>query len=89
MGSIIDQGNGYWIKTEARRVEADSGVLHGIRYISSFHEPYGKRIVGYDHAHAVKSLNKSKYAGRRLPFGHHHRHVSDKNVPYGFESAYQ
>ena len=30
-----------------------------------------------------------KYAGRRLPFDHKHRHVSDKGVPYGFESAYQ
>ena len=24
-----------------------------------------------------------------MPFDHMHRHVSDKGVPYGFESAFQ
>ena len=46
-------------------------------------------MLGYDNAHAVKPPKKFKYAGQRLPFDHHHRHVSDKGVPYGFESAYQ
>ena len=87
-GSIIDQGNGYWIKIEAWRVVADGDIPHGIRYTLSLHEPYGKRILGYDNAHAVKPPKKFKYAGQRLPFDHRHRHVADKGVPYGFESAY-
>ena len=45
--------------------------------------------MGYDNAHAVKLPKKFKYAGRRLPFDHKHRDVSDRGVPYGFESAYQ
>ncbi len=88
-GSIIDQGNGYWIKIDAWRVEADGDILHGIRYSLTLHEPYGKRILGYDNAHAVKLPKKFKYVGRRLPFDHKHRHESDQGVPYGFESAYQ
>lgn len=87
--SIIDQGNGYWIKIEAWRVDATNDISHGIRYTLTLHEPYGKRILGYDNAHAVKVPKKFKYAGRRLPFDHKHRHASDKGVPYGFESAYQ
>ncbi|MBL8377540.1 MAG: hypothetical protein JNM79_06730 [Burkholderiales bacterium] len=87
--SIIDQGGGYWIRIEAWRVQVTDDIPHGIRYALTLHEPYGTRILGYDNAHAVKLPKKFKYAGRRLPFDHKHRHASDKGVPYGFESAYQ
>jgi hypothetical protein len=30
-GEIYDQGNGYWIKIEAWRIEANEHVPHGIR----------------------------------------------------------
>ena len=86
---IIDQGGGYWVKIEAWRVEATAGVPHGIRYTLTLHEPYGKRILGYDNAHAVKPAKKFKYAGRRLTYDHKHRHANDKGVPYGFQDAQQ
>lgn len=88
-GSIIDQGSGYWIKIEAWRVAASEEVPHGIRYTLTLHEPHGKRILGYDNAHAVKPPKGFKHAGRRLPFDHMHRHIADKGVQYGFQSAYQ
>lgn len=86
---IIDQGNGYWIKIEAWRVEPSSFVPHGVRYLLTLHEPYGRRILGYDNAHAIKPPKKFKYAGTRLAYDHKHRHVSDKGVPYAFQDAYQ
>ena len=86
---IIDQGNGYWIKIEAWRVESSAFVPHGIRYSLTLHEPYGKRILGYDNAHAVKPPKKFKFSGTRLPYDHKHRHVSDKGVPYAFQDTYQ
>ncbi|MBW0171006.1 MAG: toxin-antitoxin system TumE family protein [Hydrogenophaga sp.] len=86
---IIDQGNGYWIKIEAWRVEPTRFVPHGVRYSLTLHEPYGRRILGYDNAHAVKPPKKFKYAGTRLAYDHKHRHVSDKGVPYAFQDAYQ
>ena len=88
-GSIIGQDNGYWLKIEAWRVTADADIPHGIRYALTLHEPSGKRILGYDNAHAVRLPKKFKYAGCRLPFDHKHRHISDDGIPYGFESAYQ
>lgn len=88
-GSILDQENGYWIKLEAWRVEASDRIPHGIRYSLTLHEPYGNRILGYDNAHAVKSLRAFKYAGRILPYDHRHRHPSDKGVPYEFKDAQQ
>ncbi|MBA3980050.1 MAG: hypothetical protein C0462_05540 [Alcanivorax sp.] len=88
-GSIFDQMGGYWIKIEAWQVEASQEIPHGIRYSLTLHEPYGKRILGYDNAHAVKMPGKFKYAGRIMPYDHKHRHASDKGVPYTFRDAQQ
>ena len=62
---------------------------NGIKYGLSLHEPYGKRIMGYDNAHAVKHPKKGKYSGWRVEYDHKHRHVRDKGVPYEFVDAYQ
>ncbi len=86
---IIDQGNGYWIKIEAWRVKPTPEVPHGIRYSLTLHDPYGKRILGYDNAHAVTPPKKFKYAGRILTYDYRHRCVSDKGMPYEFKDAHQ
>ena len=86
---ILDQGGGYWIKLEAWRIAVTPSIPHGIRYSLTLHEPYGKRILGYDNAHAVKPPKKFKFAGQRLAYDHKHRHVSDKGVPYEFQDAQQ
>lgn len=86
---IIEQNGGYWIKIEAWKVAATEDIPHGIRYSLTLHEPYGKRILGYDNAHAIKPPKKFKYAGRKLTYDHKHRHVSDKGVPYEFQNAVQ
>ena len=88
-GSIIDQGSGYWTKIEAWRVAASVEVPHGIRYSLTLHEPYGKRILGFDNAHAVKLPGRFKQGGQRLRFDHKHQSSSDPGVPYQFENAYQ
>ena len=86
---IIDQTDGYWIKIVAWRVPSTADIPHGIRYSLTLHEPYGKRVLGYDNAHAVKPPKKFKYAGNRMPYDHRHRHASDKGVPYEFQDAQQ
>ena len=53
----------------------------------TLHNRYGKRVLGYDNAHAVKPPGKFKFAGQRLPYDHKHRNMSDKGVPYTFGSA--
>lgn len=86
---VIDQGGGYWVKIEAWRVEVTAEIPHGIRYSLTRHEPYGKRILGYGNAHAVKPPKKFKYAGRRLTYDHKHRHTNDKGMPCEFQDAQQ
>lgn len=88
-GEIYDQGNGYWIKTEAWRIETNEHVPHGIRYALTLHDRYGTRLLGFDNAHAVKPPKRKRYAGQRLAYDHRHRHVSDKGVPYEFTSPQQ
>jgi hypothetical protein len=88
-GSVIDQGGGYWIKIEAWTVEPSKMIPHGVRYALTLHEPYGKRILGFDNAHAVKPPKKFKFSGQRLQYDHKHRHASDKGVPYSFVDAHQ
>jgi hypothetical protein len=87
-GSVIVQEHGCWVKIEAWEVPRSDGMPHGIRYCLTLHDCHGKRILGYDNAHAVKPAKKG-FAGRRLEYDHRHRHARDKGVPYEFESAYQ
>lgn len=86
-GVILEQENGYEIKIEARLVAISEAVPHGIRYSLTLHDPYGKRLLGYDNAHAVKLPKKFKHAGHFRAFDHKHRHVADHGVPYAFISA--
>jgi hypothetical protein len=88
-GVVLEQENGYQIKIEARLVDASVAIPHGIRYSLTLHDLYGKRIIGYDNAHAIKLPKNYKNAGRHLIFDHKHRHVSDRGVPYAFTTVQQ
>lgn len=65
-GQVLSQGDGYWIQIEAWTVRATEQIPHGIRYSLTLHEPQGKRILGYDNAHPVKTSGKFKDAYQLL-----------------------
>ncbi|MFO8025488.1 DUF6516 family protein [Thiohalophilus sp.] len=89
-GYILDQGEGYWIKIEAKRLaNPTSERPHGISYSLTLHDPYNQRILGYDNAHAVQQAGNKSYSGRRVEYDHKHRSIKDKGEPYEFVSAYQ
>jgi hypothetical protein len=88
-GNIVQQERGYWIEIHAWRVPATALIPHGIRYALTMHDMSGKRVMGYDNAHAVKPSGRFKFAGQVLPYDHKHRNISDKGVPYEFKDAYQ
>ncbi len=89
-GQIIDQGQGYWIKIDARLVAPSPERPHGIRYSLSLHEPGGTRILGYDNAHQVRLSGKFKFAGVRSTFDHvHPSGRCGAAVHYEFQSAEQ
>ena len=86
---IIDQEDGYWVKIEAWRVPISRGIPHGVRYSLTLHEPFGKRILGYDNAHSVKLPGRFNFVGSRLPYDHRHGHASERPVLYEFRDAHQ
>jgi len=88
-GVIIDQERGYWTKFVISKTDITKERPHGLSYSLTLHEEYGKRVMGYDNAHAVKLPKKYKYAGRVIQYDHHHRHHLDSGIPYEFESPYQ
>lgn len=86
---IIDQEDGYWVKIDAWEVMPSEYIPHGIRYALTLHAPSGKRILGYDNAHALKPKKSKKFSGRRLEYDHKHRQAGDIGVPYLFIDANQ
>lgn len=88
-GIIVQQERGYWAEIHAWRVEVTVLIPHGVRYSLTLHEQSGKRVMGYDNAHAVKPSSPFKFAGQVIPYDHKHRHIADKGVLYEFKDAYQ
>ena len=88
-GLVIEQHYGFWVQFAVARTDVTPQRPHGLRYSLTLHDKYGHRVMGYDNAHAVKLPKKYKYAGRKIEYDHQHRHLSDRGVPYEFESGYQ
>ena len=88
-GTIIEQERGHWVKFEVSKTQVTKERPHGLRYSLTLHDKYGKRLMGYDNAHAVKLPKKYKYSGRITEFDHHHRHSLDSGIPYEFKDSYQ
>lgn len=89
-GHLIDQGDGYWVKIEVRRLSRITKERpHGIRYSLTLHGPDGQRIIGYDNAHAIIPIKGNEYAGDRTFYDHRHRAIDDRGSPYQFSDAYQ
>jgi hypothetical protein len=89
-GEILAQERGYWIKIEARQLDrATKECPHRIRYSLTLHDRYGKRVLGFDNAHSVKTRKRGRYKGRSVTYDHRHMSPVDKGTPYVFESTEQ
>ena len=89
-GEILAQEGDYWVKIEARQLDhATKECPHRISYYLTLHDRYGKRIMGFDNAHSVKTRKRGRYKGRSVVYDHKHTNPADKGTPYVFESAEQ
>ncbi len=77
---------GYWLKFEIKRVDADSAKPHGLRYSFTLHAPGGKRLLGFDNAHAAPALG-SRFKRRPAEHDHWPRTEDDSGRPYVFVDA--
>ena len=83
---VYPMDKGYWIKIEARRVDASDHIQHGIRYSLTLHDRNNTRIFGIDNAHGIKPRRK-KFTGRKISWDHQHK--INRVYRYEFESARQ
>lgn len=81
-GEVFPMENGYWTKIEAKKVEPNDHIPHGIKYTLTLHDKFNRRVIGYDNAHGVKT---KKHGARRVVWDHKHQnnHISK----YEFENA--
>jgi len=78
-------GGGWWVTIRASRVPVSEERPHGIQYALSLHSPRGKRVVGYDNAHAPHKRGPLKLVGVKGTTLDH-RHYRDHWSSYDFKS---
>ena len=89
-GEILAQDYGCWVKIEARKSgKAKKECPHRVKYCLTLHDRYGKRLLGFDNAHLIKSRKRGRFTGRAVAHDHKHMGPDDEGVPYVFESAEQ
>lgn len=79
---VFEQG--FYARFKFRKTDAMNDP-HPYRYALSLHAPSGKRLMGFDNAHAV-TRKAGRFARRSETADHWHRDRSDKGRPYNFES---
>lgn len=78
--------DGYFVKFEIRRIGPTPLRPHGLRYSFTLHGPDGRRIIGFDNAHAVTPAG-GRYRKKLETADHWHRTEDDPGRPYAFVSA--
>jgi hypothetical protein len=87
-GRIHHPEPGYWLKFAIKRLKPTPERPHGLRYSFTLHGPDGKRLLGFDNAHAV-SRRGSRFGRPPVPYDHWHRTAHDEGQPYMFTTVEQ
>ena len=85
-GEVIVYDNGCVARFKVKRIVPTPEKPQGISYSLTLHAPDGKRLMGYDNAHAVAPKG-SRFAKRQASFDHWHRDKTDEGRPYAFVNA--
>jgi len=75
-GEIVMVEEGHWVCFSIYRINPVRQRPHGIRYSLTLHDEEGKRVLGYDNAHASYENKKND------PFDHIHRRKRIKKYDY-------
>ena len=76
---------GFWLKFEINRIPGTPTRPHGLRYSFTLHGPGGRRLLGFDNAHALRVKRGRKASA----YDHWHRTERDPGRTYVFKSAEQ
>ena len=81
---VVDPGSNHWVKFSVKRVATSRERPHGLSYSLTLHAEDGKRLVGFDNAHQVRTSNRP---GARLRKQHDHKHRLRSIRPYKYRDA--
>lgn len=80
----LNPKGGFVARFVARRVEPSPERPHGLNYSLTLRGPDGRRLLGFDNAHAVR---ESRRPGGAAKDACDHRHRMDRVRPYRFTDA--
>lgn len=81
---FIDDEGRFWVKFDIKRCAVSAERPHGLRYSLTLHDAAGRRLVGFDNAHAVSS---TKGPARHARQSHDHKHRFRTIRPYDYQDA--
>jgi hypothetical protein len=84
-GTILVIGPaGHWVKFDVKRVKPSAERPHGLAYSLTLHAPDGKRLIGFDNAHAIRA---SRGPAGKQPRAYDHKHRLQTTRPYRYADA--
>ena len=84
-GRIHHFEKGYWAKFEITKGEGTDLRPHGLSYSFTLHAPNGKRLLGFDNAHAPPK--GGGFTKKSKTNDHWHRDQTDRGRPYAYKDA--
>jgi hypothetical protein len=81
--TYVVEGN-FWVKFEARQVPATPEKPHGMDYSLTLHDGRGKRLLGFDNAHAVR---EGSGPGAKTRIECDHKHKGERVRFYDYRGA--
>ncbi len=81
---VIDE-HAHVVRFVVRRTDVTEARPHGLSYSLTLHDRTGRRLIGFDNAHAVERPG-GKFVEQPRVYDHVHRGKDDEGRPYTFES---
>lgn len=83
---FVDEDGSLWVKFVVKRCEPSPARPHGLSYSLTLHAEDGRRLLGFDNAHAI-STGSGPARKSKVEFDHRHR--NETVLPYDFQDAGQ
>ena len=68
---VVEAKGACWVRFVVKQVEPTPARPHGLRYALTLHDATGRRLLGFDNAHAIQELS-GPGSRTRIEFDHKH-----------------
>jgi hypothetical protein len=84
--AVVLDGEGHVARFVVKRVSASEGRPHGLSYSLTLHDRTGRRLLGFDNAHAIGRPG-GRFVAQPRVYDHVHRGEGEAGRPYEFVDA--